>query len=130
MLNHWVSPEQKALDETEDELQAAIVQAEKDLLEMSAAAPPMVRPLYLTAVHNLRSLLKTQPNQQNLIAALKSAQEITGMKAQHQLLLSAGETMFAKNRDRKAAELPVEGTRKVPTVPAPTSTALVPAVQR
>lgn len=117
MLNHWQSEAQKSRAVADDELVAAIVDAERGLLDAAAVSPAQVRALYLTAAKNLRGLMDTQPSQGNLIAALKAAQEITGMKTQHQLLIAAGEAMFAR---KAAAELPQETTgREVPVIPAP-----------
>lgn len=115
MENHWKSPEEEGRERAEDELLDTIVSAERELLDLAAVSPPQVKPLYLTAARNMRSLLDTKPSQQNLIAALKTAQEITGMKAQHQLLLAAGEAMFAK------AELGAEkpAPKRPPAIEAP-----------
>lgn len=118
MTAHFESEGQKRQKVADDELAQAIVDAERDLLEAAQVSPPQVKALYLTAAHNLRGLMDTRSNQGNIIAALKAAQEITGMKAQHQLLLAAGQAMFAKQDT--AAELPRDNkTREVPAIEAP-----------
>ena len=81
MENHYVSPADAAAAKSQDvldaRLQVEIDQAAEELLHNMSVAPPDLKPLYATAVHNLRHLTETKPSQQHLVAALKTIHEIT-----------------------------------------------------
>lgn len=81
-----------------------IAQAVEGLLDKMEVAPAEVKPLYATAIKNLRELDATKASQQQLVAALKAVHEITGMKMGQQMLLQFAQAAFDKNV--KAAELP------------------------
>lgn len=91
--------------EVEDDMQKYIEEAVSDLLGQFAIAPPEVKPLLLAAIHNIRELRNTKPSQQHLIQALKTVQEMTGMKQEQRMMLMFAEKMFGEVPS--PAELPI-----------------------
>lgn len=98
MVKHYTSA---VAADMEDELSRLMAEAEADLLQQFAAAPAEVRPLYLVAIQNLRGLKETKASQQNLINALKTIQEVTGMKSQQAVMLG-----FARHAFKQLGEAP------------------------
>jgi hypothetical protein len=94
MERHWNSPVDKIIASLDDELTVELAKVETELLEKLRMSPTEVKPLYATAIRNLRGLMETKPSQQHLIAALKGIHEITGMRMEQQMLLSFGQRMF------------------------------------
>lgn len=84
------------LRQAEDELDAAIEGAVEELFVSMRMAPAEVKPLYAAAIRNLRGLAETKPSQQHLIQALKTIQEMTGMKQEQRMMLQFAEAMFAE----------------------------------
>lgn len=74
-----------------DDLVAECIVGLKELL---AAAPPELKPLYLTAIKNTMGIARTQPSQQNLINSLKVIQEVAGMKQEQRFLLEYSKHAF------------------------------------
>lgn len=64
------------------------------LLAKMVTAPVELQPLYAVAVHNLMRIEETQPSQANLIKALDTIQQITGMKMQQAMLLQFATAAF------------------------------------
>lgn len=93
MESHYIEHE---LREVEDEMQVAINEAVKDLYTQMRVAPPEVKPLYAAAIRNLQGLKDTKPSQQHLIAALKTIQEMTGMRQEQRMMLAFAERMFGE----------------------------------
>ena len=102
MERHFVSERDNLISALDDELGVALAETETELLEKLRFAPAEVKPLYATAIRNLRGLMETKPSQQHLIAALKGIHEITGMRMEQQMLLAFGQKMFGE------VERPVE----------------------
>jgi hypothetical protein len=73
-------------------------EAIQDLVYASQMAPAEVRPLYAVAIANLRGLKDTKPSQDNLIKALKTIQEMTGMRQEQRLMLEFGRALFGERR--------------------------------
>lgn len=93
MEKHWVapaSPQEQALSEWETLVADTIV----ELAEQLRFAPTEVKPFYLVAIQNLKSLDLTKPSQNNLITALKAIHEVTGMKMEQQMMLGFARAMF------------------------------------
>lgn len=67
------------------------------LREDMASAPPTVAPLYLLVLQNLGQLESTKASQKDLISALKSIHEITGMQLRQRLLVSFAEARARRN---------------------------------
>jgi hypothetical protein len=103
MEKHYIAA---ALAEHQDEMDRLIAEAKAGLLEQFAIAPPDVKPLVLVALQNLEGLRAMKPSQEHLIKALKTIQEMTGMKNEQRLMLGFAEAMFG----RKA--IPVASTSK------------------
>lgn len=100
MENHYApaverSQNQELLD-AEAQLQAGIDEAVTDLFASMRMAPAEVKPLYAAAIRNLRGLADTKPSQQHLISALKTIQEMTGMKQEQRMMLQFAAQMFKK----------------------------------
>ena len=55
-----------------------------------------MKPLFAVAIRNLRGLGDTKPSQQHLIQALKTIQEMTGMKQEQRMMLQFAEAMFGE----------------------------------
>ena len=79
----------------ESERQLLIEEARKGLIESFALAPPDVKPLFLVAIQNLDGLRSMKPSAAELTRALKTIQEMTGMKNEQRMLLQ-----FADARER------------------------------
>lgn len=97
--------------EVEDSLDQMIAVAISELNDQFLMAPPEVKPLYAAAIVNLRGLKSTNPSQQHLIMALRTIQELTGMKQEQRLMLAFAERMFQQVPSPKAAapiEAPLE----------------------
>lgn len=93
MNNHYVAG---AVKEATDELDVLIVEAVGDLREAMRMAPAEVKPLYAAAIVNLQGLKNTKPSQQHLIQALKTIQEMTGMRQEQRMMLAYAEQMFGE----------------------------------
>lgn len=106
MTYHFVAPEERELAEVEDQFQESIDEAVSDLFVQMRMAAPEVKPLYATAIQNLRGLRDTKPSQQSLILAMKTIQEMTGMKQEQRLLVQFAEHMFR--------ELPRQAEKALP----------------
>lgn len=91
MEQHYVQQRQPVVL---DEMGRYIEEAVADLLGQFSVAPPEVKPLILAAIHNIRELRDTKPSQQHLIMALKTIQEMTGMKQEQRMMLLFAERMF------------------------------------
>lgn len=78
------------------------------LTEQCRLAPADLKPLYLSAIHNLRGLAATSPSQQHLQTALKAIHEITGMKMDQQLMLQFGMARFKNRLDKQEPKAPLE----------------------
>lgn len=96
MERHFVSETDKVHAHLDDVLGVELAQTETELIEKLRLAPAEVKPLYATAIRNLRGLLETKPSQQHLIAALKGIHEITGMRMEQQMMLAFGAKMFGE----------------------------------
>lgn len=80
----------------ESEFDASVASSVADLFDSMRMAPPEVKPLYAAAIRNLQGLRDTKPSQQHLIMALKTIQEMTGMKQEQRMLLQFAEQMFGE----------------------------------
>ena len=98
MNNHYVAG---VVQDAVDELDSMIAEAVADLSVAMRMAPAEVKPLYAAAIVNLKGLKSTKPSQQHLIQALKTIQEMTGMRQEQRMMLAYAEEMF--------------GTKKLPT---------------
>ena len=96
MENHYQLPAEKVFDDLNDALVVELAATEVELLEKLRMSPAEVKPLYATAIRNLRGLMDTKPSQQHLIASLKGIHEITGMRMEQQMLLAFGQRMFGQ----------------------------------
>lgn len=96
MEKHFVSETAKVQSQLDDVLGLELAATEAELIEKMRVAPAEVKPLYATAIRNLRGLLETKPSQQHLIAALKGIHEITGMRMEQQMMLAFGAKMFGE----------------------------------
>lgn len=108
MERHFVAPPtatEQALAPVDD----LIAESIEELIEQAKAAPPDLKPLYLSAIHNLRGLAQTKPSQQHLQAALKGIHEITGMKMDQQQMLAYGMARF-KGRLGKGVQQAIEAS--------------------
>jgi len=74
------------------------LEARQGLLEQFSFAPADVKPLILVAIQNLDGLRHTKASQQQLIAALKTVQEMTGMKNEQRMLLGFAKAMFGEEK--------------------------------
>lgn len=115
MLKHVVQPEiQAATDEHDEHMRALIEEAKADLEAQFRIAPADVKPLILVAIHNLDFLRLTKPSAENLIKALKTVQEMTGMKNEQRMLLAFGQAKFGKKAEVAApAAIAVESTQTI-----------------
>lgn len=95
----------KEVREVESEFDAAIAEGVADLFQAMRFAPPEVKPLYAAAIRNLQGLKDTKPSQQHLIMALKTIQEMTGMKQEQRMLLQFAEQMFHEIAARPEASV-------------------------
>lgn len=93
MEKHYVTA---VVEEAKDELDGLIAEAVVDLQQAMRLAPPEVKPLYAAAIVNLRGLAQTKPSQQHLIQALKTIQEMTGMRQEQRMMLVYAEQMFGE----------------------------------
>lgn len=93
MRQHYVVARQA---EVEDDFDKLVKEATADLMTQFSLAPPEVKPLILAAIHNIRELRDTKPSQQHLIMALKTIQEMTGMKQEQRMMLLFAEKMFGE----------------------------------
>lgn len=117
MLRHVVAPEvAEAEEQARDEMDALIDEAKQGLMEQFYVAPPDVKPLILVAIQNLDALRATRPSQDNLIKALKTIQEMTGMKNEQRLMLGFAKAMFSKQVAATSEPVAVE-SREVPALP-------------
>lgn len=91
MESHYVEAELRTV---EAELQQAIDASVAELLTQMRVAPAEVKPLYAAAIRNLQGLGATKPSQQHLISALKTIQEMTGMRQEQRMMLAFAERMF------------------------------------
>lgn len=104
MQKHVAAAEEKLVD---DEFDRQIEMAVEDLFRAMRHAPAEVKPMYLAAIRNARGLKDTKPSQQHLIMALKSIQEMTGMKQEQRMMLVFAEAMFKEVAAKKAPVLDV-----------------------
>lgn len=96
MVEHYVDRQVRAAEEeAADETDRLINQTVIELRDAMRIAPIDVKALYAAAIHNLLGLKQTKPSQQHLIMALRSIQEMTGMKNEQRLLLQFAEHMYA-----------------------------------
>ena len=79
--------------------------------EMFESMPPDVKPLLLLVIHNLRSLAHTRPSQSNMIMALKTIEEMTGLKVQNKVLLEFARAAFGGAVDREVIDADVVDER-------------------
>jgi hypothetical protein len=107
---HWVDPVTTALNEAEAEMDDLVREAMTALADQFRVASPEVKPLLLVAMKNLEGLQDTKPSQQHLINALKTVQDITGMKAETRLMLDFANAMFGQAQAKKveASHTPVK----------------------
>lgn len=91
MENHYVNV---AATEVGEALDRMILEGVAALEEQFSMAPPEVKPLYAAAILNLRGLKDTKPSQQHLILALRTIQELTGMKSEQRILMAFAQRMF------------------------------------
>lgn len=97
MERHVLEPEIEAAETAiEDEFRTLIEEAKDGLRSLFRTSPPDVKPLILVAMHNLDELRRTKGSQADLTKALKTVQEMTGMKNQQKLLLGFAENMQFK----------------------------------
>lgn len=106
MEKHYVAA---VIQEAEDDLDNLIALAVLELKQNMAYAPAEVKPLYAAAIVNLRGLKDTKPSQQHLIQALKTIQELTGMRQEQRLMLTFAEAMFksVESTPVKAIQAPI-----------------------
>jgi hypothetical protein len=90
MERHYVAATQRAVAGLDDELAATI----EELTAEMRSAPATIKPLYAVAIQNLKGLADTKASQQNLIVALRTIHEVTGMKQQQNLMLTFARQMF------------------------------------
>lgn len=95
---------ERVAEDVLDDMAAATEETVTELWGLWRMAPPDAKPMYLAAIHNLRGLLATKPSQQHLMQALKTIQEMTGMKQEHRMMLSFASAMF---RELPAPEVPL-----------------------
>jgi hypothetical protein len=111
MKQHYVAAVERSqnaeLLAAEAQLNESIDDAVQDLFQAMRMAPPEVKPLYAAAIRNLQGLADTKPSQQHLISALKTIQEMTGMKQSQRMMLAFAEKMFPGA---------IEGPQKVPSL--------------
>ncbi|MDQ2938834.1 MAG: hypothetical protein M3R67_15240 [Acidobacteriota bacterium] len=97
MESHVVAPAvAQELGRARDELDALIEQARQGLMDQFYLSPDDVKPLILVAIQNLAGLRDTKPSQESLIRALKTVQEMTGMKNEQKLMLGFAEAMWKR----------------------------------
>ena len=94
MDKHYVSDAQRLERKVDDDLAVEIEKTSLELLAQMRIAPLEVRPLYATAIKNLRELADTKASQQHLIQSLKAISEITGMKMEQQMMVAFAGQMF------------------------------------
>jgi len=95
MEKHVLAPEVAAAQaELTEEMDALIQEAKEGLLEQFRISPADVKPLILVAIQNLDGLRNTKPSMETLIRALKTVQEMTGMKSQQRLMVDFAKAMF------------------------------------
>ncbi len=96
MLTHVLQPEVAAAQaELTNEMDLLIQEAKEGLLEQFRLSPADVKPLILVAIQNLDGLRNTKPSMETLIRALKTVQEMTGMKSQQRLMVDFAKAMYA-----------------------------------
>lgn len=105
MVSHFAVPAPEAPSSPLDPLIEESIEA---LTEQCRIAPADLKPLYLSAIHNLRGLAATSPSQQHLQNALKSIHEITGMKMNQQLMLQFGMARFKGHLGKTEPKAPLE----------------------
>lgn len=105
MDKHYVDVVQvevrNAIASAEAEFDGLVNESILGLQEQMRLAPPEVKPLYAVAIQNLGQLKQTKGSQQNLISALKTIQEMTGMRQGQRLMLQFAEAMFAEVEAKK-----------------------------
>lgn len=104
MDNHYVAPVQREANAFTRELDEEVLRTQQLLLEKARMSPVDVRPMYLTAIHNLAHLHELKPSQQVMVQALKAATEMTGMKMEQQLMVEFAQ--YAFEEQARNAELP------------------------
>lgn len=107
MEKHVVSPEAAVAAEVDASVQETVDQLRRQM----ALVPAELKPLYATAIHNLKGLADTKPSQQHLLAAIKIIHEVTGMRMEQQLMLSFAEAHFGE----KALSAPLPGVLDLPS---------------
>lgn len=90
MEKHYEAP---AVANETDLLDGAINNTIAELLEGLPLQPAAVRPLHIIAIVNLRKVKESKSHSQ-LIQALKTAQEMTGMRQEQRMMLSFMEAKF------------------------------------
>lgn len=94
LRNHCANHLQRSEAKGTSALAGIIEGAVAELLQAASVAPPDLKPLFAVAAFNLANLEKTQVSQGNLVAALKSIYEITGMKADQRIKLEMARHAF------------------------------------
>jgi len=88
MEKHVVAVAAAEADSAAQELMRDYIErSREELLEQFEVVPADIKPLILVAVQNLDGLLLTKPSMETLIKALKTIQEMTGMKQEQRMLL-------------------------------------------
>lgn len=113
MERHYVDPFEVDVNDFAVELTEEVLRTKRLLLEKSRMAPVDVRPLYLTAIHNLDKLEQTKPSQQVLVAALKTITEMTGMKMEQQLMVEFAKYAFNPELDQASPATPIAAVSEV-----------------
>lgn len=93
MERHYVAEQVRVANDDMDRL---IAESVRELQNQFVLAPPEVKPLLLAAIHNVQELRNTKPSQQHLIQALKTVQEMTGMKQEQRMMVLFAKAMFAE----------------------------------
>lgn len=94
--------------EAQNRLSEAVASAIGDLRSRMELAPAEVKPLYLVAIHNLELLHRTPPSQKNLVDALRTIEEMTGMRAEQRLMLTFAQAFFREIPSSDRLQIPAE----------------------
>lgn len=106
MEKHFEPAGKKALEVLEDDLTQKIADTKRVLLDSIDTAPPLAKGLYIAAIRNLDAIMETKPSQKDLIQALKTIQELTGMRLEQQMLLQFAQAAFGASEEEAAGALP------------------------
>ena len=98
MQQHYVDQTQADYDDyISEELLKYAQRAMEGLRGHFEEVPDDAKPMVVVAMHNLKDLHKTPSSQKNLTEALKTIQQMTGMKSEQRGLLLFAQAMKAKN---------------------------------